>query len=316
MFRECIVLSDTDSTCGSYDQWVEWYMKKEDFSPVAIPIVGCINTIVSNVVDYGLQELSKNMNVPKENQNVLKMKNEFYWPVFICGNVNKHYFSNTLIQEGNVYNQPDREIKGVHFISSASDQSIAKEVKDMMNDILDSISRNEKISLYKYVKQVANLEREILKRIEQGDIDIFKKDSIKDPKAYKLSKEQSPYFHHLLWKEVFEEKYGETSEPPYMVIKLPVVLDSNKKLEEYLNSIQDEDYKTRLSTCLTKYNKKNLGTFRIPSLIAGSKGIPLELIPCIDKKRIILDNLISAYLVLESIGFYKKNDSILLEMGY
>lgn len=316
MFRECIVLSDTDSTCGSYDQWVEWYMKKEDYSPAAIPIVGCINTIVSNVVDYGLQELSKNMNVPKENQNILKMKNEFYWPVFICGNVNKHYFSNTLIQEGNVYSQPDREIKGVHFISSASDQNIAKKVKEMMNDILDSISRNEKISLLKYVKQVADLEREILERINNGDVDIYKKDSIKDPKAYKLSQEQSPYFHHMLWNEIFKEKYGEINEPPYMVYKIPVTLDSNKKLKEYLANIEDEEFRNKLSSFLTRYKKDSIGTFRVPISIASGLGIPVELLPCIDKKRIVLDNLISAYLVLESIGFYKKDNTILIDSGY
>ena len=42
MFRDCIVLSDTDSTCGSYDKWVEWYFGYPELSDKNIPISGAI----------------------------------------------------------------------------------------------------------------------------------------------------------------------------------------------------------------------------------------------------------------------------------
>lgn len=311
MFRQCIVLSDTDSTCGSYDKWVEWYLGRLSLSEEAIPITGVIMSINSMVVEHGLRILSKNMNLPKERMEILKMKNEFYWPVFISTNKNKHYFANVLVQEGNVFKEPDLEIKGVHLIASAVDQTISKAIHAMIREINTKLTNNEKISLKHYVDYIVSLEEQLLKRIDQGDVSIYKKDSIKEAKAYKLGAELSPYINHLLWKEVFEEKYGSPGEPPYMTIKIPTTLDTKKKMSDWLATVQDEDIRNKLMAFLHKYNKPYFGTFRPPLAIVKSKGLPEEFINCINKERIVLDNLNSAYLVLEALGYYKKNDTII-----
>lgn len=311
MFRQCIVLSDTDSTCGSYDKWVEWYLGRLSLSEEAIPITGVIMSINSMVVEHGLRILSKNMNLPKNRMEILKMKNEFYWPVFISTNKNKHYFANVLVQEGNVFKEPDLEIKGVHLIASAVDQAISKAIHAMIREINTKLTNNEKISLKHYVDYIVSLEEQLLKRIDQGDVSIYKKDSIKEAKAYKLGTELSPYINHILWKEVFEEKYGSPGDPPYMTIKIPTTLDTKRKMSDWLATVQDEDIRNKLMTFLHKYNKPYFGTFRPPLAIVKSKGLPEELINCINKERIVLDNLNSAYLVLEALGYYKKNDTII-----
>ena len=311
MFRQCIVLSDTDSTCGSYDKWVEWYLGRLSLSEEAIPITGVIMSINSMVVEHGLRILSKNMNLPKERMEILKMKNEFYWPVFISTNKNKHYFANVLVQEGNVFKEPDLEIKGVHLIASAVDQTISKSIHAMIREINTKLTNNEKISLKHYVDYIVSLEEQLLKRIDQGDVSIYKKDSIKEAKAYKLGAELSPYINHLLWKEVFEEKYGSPGEPPYMTIKIPTTLDTKRKMSDWLATVHDEDIRNKLMAFLHKYNKPYFGTFRPPLAIVKSKGLPEEFINCINKERIVLDNLNSAYLVLEALGYYKKNDTII-----
>lgn len=311
MFRQCIVLSDTDSTCGSYDKWVEWYLGKVSGSSDAIPVTGVIMTINSMVVEHGLRILSKNMNLPKERMEILKMKNEFFWPVFIATNKNKHYFANTLIQEGNVYKDPELEIKGVHLIASAVDQTISKSIHSMVKEINTRLSNNEVISLKHYVDYIVSLEQSLLKRIEEGDVSIYKKDSIKESKAYKNDIEKSPYLNHILWKEVFEEKYGNPGEPPYTTIKIPTTLDSKKKMEAWLDTLEDKEIKDKLLAFMSKYNKTNFGTFRPPLSIVKSKGLPEEFLSCINKERIVLDNLNSGYLVLEALGYYKKNDTII-----
>lgn len=314
MFRECIVLSDTDSTCGSYDKWVEWYLGKNDYSSNSIPITGVIMTINGLAIDRGLKNLSLNMNIPDDRLNVLKMKNEFYWSVFVLTNMNKHYFANTNIQEGNVFNNPELEIKGVHLIASAVNQDIAKKVHSMIKEINDTLSRNEKISILKYINEVKILEDEISKRIDQGDIEIFKKNAIKEEKAYKNSVEQSPYLHHMLWERVFASKYGSPGNPTYMCIKVPTILDNHKVLNQFLDEIQDKEIQMNLRDFLSRFNKNSFATFMLPVSIVGSRGIPLELLPIINKKRIIQDNLKSAYLVLESLGYYLKDDKIVSEM--
>lgn len=317
MMRDAIVLSDTDSTCSSYDMWSEWYSGKRSFDNNAINATAIIMTLNSRAIDHGLRLLSKNMNIPDDRIELLKMKNEFFWNVFVTANKNKHYFANTLIQEGNVFKEPDFELKGIHLIASAANKDVTKRVNVMMREIISTLAEAKPIELLKYLKITADIERELLERLDKGDISVFKNDKIKEKNSYKSDNMAlTPYIHHVLWEEVFSEKYGHPGNPPYMVMKIPTVLKTKAKTLEYINSIEDEDIKNKLLNFMKKYNKDMLGTFRPALSLVGSKGIPKELLPCMDKKRIVMDNLISAYNVLEALGFYKKTGLLVSDMGY
>ena len=256
------------------------------------------------------------MNIDPSRVETLKMKNEFYWNIFVPTNVSKHYFANTCIQEGNVYREPDLELKGVHLIGSAVDQTYVKEIHKMIKEINLKLSTDGKLSIYPYIEKLANMERSIIDKIKSGSIDVYSKANIKDPSSYKQSEEESAYWYHLLWENVFSAKYGSPGKPPYMVARIPLTLDSNKKLEEFLANIKDDSIKFKLGSFLLKSNKKSLGTFRPPVLIAGAKGIPEEFTPYIDINRVVQDNLKSGYMVLEALGFYKKDDRLIIDMGY
>ena len=52
MLRDSIVLSDTDSTCGSYDKWVNWYYGEDVFHAESIGIAGAIMTINNQIMDH------------------------------------------------------------------------------------------------------------------------------------------------------------------------------------------------------------------------------------------------------------------------
>lgn len=318
MLRDAIVLSDTDSTCGSYDKWVEWYFGAQRFSSDAIGLSAAVMTINSQVMDHYIKVFAKNMNVDYSSVELLKMKNEYYWPIFTATNVSKHYFADTLIQEGNVFKEPDLELKGVHLIASNADQSIVKAGHNIIKDINKRVVNNEKLKLLDYVTQAADLERLLLEKIKKGDISIFKNDKIKDKLSYKNSSmlDKTPYIHHLLWEEVFSEKYGNSGEPTYMVIKVPTMIESSKDLEDYLNRIDDKEIANKLRNFLNKYNKKALGTFRPPINVISNTGLPEEILLSIDTKRIIMDNMNMIYMVLESIGFYKPNDKLITDLGY
>jgi len=317
MIRDSIVLSDTDSTCGSYDMWIKWYYGNIRFSEEATALSAAVMTINTQVMDHNIKIFAKNMNVDNNLVELLKMKNEFFWSVFIAANVNKHYFADTLIQEGNVYKNPEIEIKGVHFIGSAANQDIVSKTVSMMKEILYKISNNEKISILEYVTKVADMERELHKKILSGNIDIYKLEKIKEPNSYKDEPTKSPYINHILWDTVFADKYGNAGKPTYNVIKIPTVINSKKDFELFISNISDVDIKDKLSNFVTKYNKDIIRTFRLPVSIISTAGVPVELHNIIDYKGIILDNLTSARLVLESIGFYTKvNTELLMDMGY
>lgn len=317
MLRDAIVLSDTDSTCGSYDKWVDWYFGYTAFSPEAVAISAAVMTINTQVIDHFLKVFARNMNIDSELTELIKMKNEYFWPVFTATNVSKHYFAEIVIQEGNVFGEPKLELKGVHLIASAVDQSVIKQGLATINEINHEISHGNKLSLFKFIKQAADIERDLIVRITKGDIDIFKKDKIKEPSSYKSEeKEKSPYFHHMLWMEVFAEKYGNPGDPAYMVIKVPTELKSKKLTNDFIDSIEDVVIKEKLKSFLEKHGKDNIGTFRPPVSLLGNTGLPDEIIKAIDVKRIVMDNMNQIYLVLESIGGYRKKSMLFSEMGY
>lgn len=316
LYRDVIVLSDTDSTCGSYGEWVKWYFNKLIFGSQAIAVTGLIMSLNGNIIDHFLNILATNMNITGKNATLLKMKNEFYWDTFTTTNINKHYYANISIQEMNVFQEPELELKGVHLIASNAEQSVVKRIHNMIKEINKEVITGNKLSLYKYIKYIADLERELLDRIDSGDISIYKKGQIKDKEAYKNEEALSPYVHYLMWDYVFKDKYGDSGEPTYQCLKIPTDLTSSKKLKEFLDSLEDEIMKLKFMTFFKQHNKSSFGTFQLPASILVSKGIPKEIFPYIDRKRIVLDNLNAGYIVLQTLGFYKKENLLVSQMGY
>ena len=90
-----------------------------------------------------------------------------------------------------------------------------------------------------------------------------------------------------MWESVFAPKYGSPGEPTYLIIKVPTIINSKKDMVEYLDNIQDVEIKNNLKDFLTKYNKEVITTFRPPHNIVTSSGIPEEILPVIDYKRIV-----------------------------
>lgn len=315
MLRSVIILSDTDSTCGAYDQWVKWYYGDIVFTDESISIAASVMTINSQLVDHGLKVLANNMNIAEDAVELIKMKNEFFWPVFTVANVNKHYYASTSIQEGNVFPKPELELKGVHFLASNVDKTVVKEIHGMLEEVNQTVSNNGKLSLRSYCKRIADLERSIIDRVKKGDTTIFKKDKIKSKEAYKASEAQSPYFHHLLWNDVFSDSYGEIQEPPYDVIKIPTIVNSKKKLDEWIAGLEP-NFGEKLRIFLAKHDKTSLGTIRPPVSIVATCGLPEEIIPIIDLHRIVEDNMLAGYYFLETLGIYKKDGLLISEMGY
>lgn len=302
MRRRTVVLSDTDSTCFTLDEWVNWYRGSFIIEDRTIAVAGAISFIASQVIVHQLSLLSKYMNVDKENLNILSMKNEFLWLVHIPCEVSKHYFAYTVMQEGNVFSKPDIEIKGVHLKSSATPKFIIEDSKDLMKYILSTISNNEKVKLNHIINKVKLLESNIADSINRGEPIYLKKSKIKNKEAYALEEDKSPFQRHTFWTDVFSFKYGNIQDPPYDVIKLPTTIDSRAKLIEWINSITDLELKDRLSIWIRKFNKKDLPTIYLNEQYVLGNGIPKEISKIINVKKIILDVTIQHRIILETMG--------------
>lgn len=316
MVRRTVVLSDTDSTMFSIDEWVIWYFGSLQFTEEAYAVAGAVMYVATQSMAHVLAIFSANMNVKKEKLFTLALKPEFVFSVFAQSSVAKHYFTSIIVKEGSVYSEPELEVKGVHLKSSAAPRSIIKNAHNKMERIIETIVQGNKISLSKEIKEVADIERMIIESLLTGKTDFYKKSKIKNEEAYSRTAEMSPYLYHLLWEKVFQPRYGAIEKPPYTVIKIPTTLDNPTRLKQWVENIQDRELQQRLINWIAQYNKKVLPTIYISESYASAFSIPKEIIPVVDFKKIALDLTTTNRMVLEILGYFPKSELLLSDQGY
>ncbi len=314
MRRRTVVLSDTDSTCFTLDGWVTWlYNGDFKINDVSIATTGCVAFMAAQAIINQLAILSKGMNISDDHLNTLAMKNEFLWLVHVPAEVSKHYFAYTVIQEGNVFKEPDIEIKGVHLKNSAVPKFVIQDAKDIMKYILSTVANNEKIKFNYVLDRIIKLENNIRESVFKGEPIYLKKSKIKSPEAYALEGIKSPYARHLLWKEVFAPKYGEIPVPPYDVIKIPTTISSRVAMVNWVNSIEDIELQGRLTRWLEENKKDKLPLIYLNDMYVLGNGIPDEIMRVIDIKRIILDVTLQHRVILETLGVMLYSDKLVGE---
>lgn len=308
--RRAALVSDTDSTIFTVQDWVIWHKKGVSFDDDANAVAATMIFLASSTITHVLALMSANFGIDSKHLFKIAMKNEFKFDVFVPTQLGKHYYANISCQEGNVFEDHDIEIKGVHLKSSNTPKILNKQSEQMMTDIMNDIMANNEISIVKYLKRVADIERGIEKSIREGDSIYFRKGSIKNSSSYTKDEEESPYMRHIFWNDVFGPKYGNMPEPPYDNVKIAVNINNTTDFKKWLNSIKDITFKDRLAKWLLANNKTIITTFYIPLEIIQNNGIPLELIDIIDYRRIIKDCCNSFYIILESIGVYVNGDKV------
>lgn len=316
MIRRAVVLSDTDSTMFSVDEYINWYFGKIIFTDEAFGLASSVMFIATQCIAHNLAMFSANMNVKKDKLYLLAMKPEFSFPIFAQTSAAKHYYTFINVREGNVFKEPKLEIKGVHLINSALPKTLKDRLKSKMDSILKTILDNRKIKLKDELTYVANIEREIKESLLNGNVEFFKQNKIKSPEAYARDEEMSPYANHQLWIDVFQPKYGEIEAPPYIVIKIPTILDNKTAIKNWLGAIEDRELAERMEAWFIKKKKSALPTMYLSILYVKAFGIPKEIKSIINLKKIALDLTSGNRIVLESLGYFSKPEWLISELGY
>lgn len=316
MIRRTVVLSDTDSTMFSVDEYVKWYFGEIIFNDEAFALASAVMFIATQCIAHTLAIFSANLNVERPKLFNMAMKPEYAFPVFAQTPVAKHYFTCKTVQEGNVFKEMEMEIKGVHLKNSAAPRSIIKPAHAKMKQILLKIMNNEKIALLPELKEVADLERKISTSLLNGEVEYYKQSKIKTPEAYARSALESPYMHHLFWQSVFEPKYGKTEEAPYSVIKIPTIVENITAVKRWIEIIKDRELAERLNNWFIARDKKDFPTIYISTSYIKSFGIPEEIKPIINIDRIILDLTVVNRMILETLGYCPKSEKLIKDHGY
>lgn len=316
MVRRSVVLSDTDSTMFSVDNWVAWYFGSLKFDDEAYALAGAIMFMATQSIAHILALFSANMNVERSRLYTLAMKPEYVFPVFAQTSVAKHYYTAMKVKEGSVYKGIKMEIKGVHMKDSSVPTVIIKSAAAEMRGVIEQVMRGEKLSLKEMLVKAGDIEREIIRSINAGEVTYLKKMKIKEKGAYKEGEERSPYQYYVMWQKCFAATYGNAPKPPYQAVRLPLDIPSPTVLKEWIDGIENPIVGKALSDYFTHTGKGPVRSFPVPIEYCSMHGFPVELKAVLDTKKIILTLTKSYRNILESMGFFSKRDMLITEQGY
>lgn len=311
--RRAALMGDTDSTIFTVQDWVQWYNGgRIGYDTRSAGVAASMIFLSAQAIQHLLARMSANFGVEEKRIFQTAMKNEYKFDVFVPTQVAKHYYASIGCQEGNMYSAQVEEIKGVHLKSSNAPPMVMKKAKAMMIRIMDTIMREEKISIQEYLTEVADLERDIKDSIQvRSSYEYFRLGQIKTAESYTLPPEKSNFAYYTFWNDTFGKKYGQMPPPPFGTVKISVKLDSATKVRKWLAAMEDRTLAKDIEEWMIRFGKKAITTFHVPEQIIQSVGIPPEIMCMINLRKIQIDTVNVFYLILQSLGVYMQTDKSL-----
>jgi hypothetical protein len=308
--RKSVPTSDTDSTIFTTQYWCDKYGGDIPFSHEAMSIEYVVTFLIAGLTTHTLMMYSANLGVDPSQLTQLEMKNEYIFPVYTLTSLAKHYFTLITAGEGNVYatNKRILEVKGVNLRSSNVPPFINEQAHNYMRWIIDSIMNNKPITVDQALRPILELEKRIIDDIYNGGFEFMNGVQIKGSESYSQGEDAVAYQSYTFWNEVFGAKYGQAPEPPYRAIKVSVSLPNKTAVKAWLDSIDDITIRRNLERWVEDNRKNDVKLFRLPREALATHGIPKEIRGVVDIRGIVSEVLKTFYIVLESLGFYMKND--------
>lgn len=303
MIREVVLTSDTDSSIYTVDTVVDEYTKDRATS---LRTNGVLTYFVRMIAVHQHAQFSENMNVAKRFRYRLNMKNEYLFGAYVTTTMSKHYYATQLMVEGVMNKEVEMEIKGVHLRSAKIAANIKAFAHGLMREVLDAIHEHRQLDAADILFRAAELEREIIRDVEDGKWVWLTKSTIKDGEIY-AKPESSVFQYHVLWERLFAKKYGHAPELPYTAIKVNAKTLNRASIKEWVDGLEPE-----MKAAATSHlgDTAKLTTIYVPEECLGATGIPKEVIQAADIRSIIKQNLKCVYAVLESLGLFIVNQKI------
>ena len=311
--RKVVLMSDTDSSMFTTQNWTNWIVQSTGREDLRFPVFANIVGLVDATLKHILANMSFNLGVSKKKWDLISMKNEFSFDTFASMGKIKHYLASINYQEGNVYSKLSIEKKGVHLKNSNSPQEIINHAEDIMirlygiNERASKDKRGTMINLLSILKEIADVERKIFQKVDAGDVEYYRSKQIKDEEAYKQDADSSPFAHYTFWNETFGKFYGYTSSPPYSAFDVKINVNNKTQMKSFLDSFENQELAELIKQNMIRRGKDKLSTINIPYELFIGKSIPKELIPWVAKRDLVANICGPYYIALEACGMFFQN---------
>jgi len=305
--RYSVITSDTDSSIFTVQHWTQWMVGRSDFSEKANAVGATMVYLTTQTIRHLMALAAASWGVTGPDKYLLQMKNEFYFPVYVPTSRAKHYYAGIAAQEGNVFEKLDYEVKGAAYRNANLPPLVRKGSRKLMEFIVNRVIRDQSLCMRDILHAVAAVEKTLMDGMAQGERKLFSRMQLKPAESYQLAPEKSNYRHHLLWQDVFADKYGHVADPPYVSIKVSVMTDTPSKVRDWLESLDDPAIRDRMIAFMNRCGMDKISTFYLPESVVTNGGIPKEIIAAAGIRDAVATMMDSFYLTLESLGWYVMN---------
>ena len=307
--RSNVLHSDTDSTIFTVAPWVEWVFGSLRMDAQGLALAAVMVYLSQMTLKHVLACLSATMGVNREQLFRLTMKNEYLMESMIMTSKGKHSIGRVLTREGKKLSVPELDIKGSTFKNARLPALMKTQLQALVNRVLDDVRDHGQISVVKYLHQCAELERQVLTMIQSGSAELLIYQRIEEEKHY-AKPMQSVYFHRSLWQAVFAPKYGALSDQPYTAVKIPTTASNITTLKIWMVNIADQALRKRFETFLGEHRRVELKVIYLPLSKIKDHGFPVEVMVAADLRKCLYSVMEPFYLLMESLGYYCKNDRL------
>lgn len=267
--RKVVVVVDTDSNMLNLQPWVTFiennvlhgnsFGRSDEYNM----FIGVNTTayIITQMVTDILLHYGKMSNIPERFRPKFNMKNEFLFKKIVIAMKKKRYISAVVLREGNLFDPPKRDEKGMDYIKSGCSESAMNRYRDMTFNRLLNVAKVDPKGLF---DDVNDFKFEIRESLENGEKQYLPNASAKEPIAYKNPWSEQSVRAVYAWNCIY----------PDQQIEVPCKVNIVK-----LNIFKPSDIAGMEFTYPDVYRAIMNGIFNSPNPAISSKGCQVLAIP-------------------------------------
>ena len=296
--RKVVVVQDTDSNMLTLDSLMTFLASNFAKHKISASSDDDFDFILINICCYILTRYSE-MFLKRycKDHWMIANKNEFYYPILITVDAKKHYLTLTKLQEGKEIKPPKIEIHGLDLTKAETSDKTEKFFNDL---IRNEIMYSKSINVSRILTKLREFEMVIEDSLRSGKLDYLPLKSVKDLNGYKDPYKEQGVKAVYIWNRLFASLQINL---PEKVLALKLTLGKFKDYEDNRDKIP-EIYRKIIEEEIFNSDKVPIarGGFSIIALPQNLEKIPEWIIPFINFKKIIEDNVSKFNSILKSLG--------------
>ena len=199
--------------------WTKFITGSYNFDLLSYKTAYFMTFISSRMTEHLLLMMSANIGFEQSHLDAIKMKSEYFFPVYSISPSAKHYFAHISAREGNIYDKLKLETKGVGFKNSNIPAKAMEPFEQQLINTLNTVRETNEISIYDILEPAVKVEKMVLDSLSGGGTEFLTTKQLKRPDSYKRGEEDANYQYHLAYNYIFGDKYGHSPELPTLVLK-------------------------------------------------------------------------------------------------